>query len=242
MHRILREEITGAGRCAPTGNVIRFQLLLVVFMFVSGCAVVRTEATTRIALLAPFEGRYREIGYEALYAARLALQDSGRSDIDLLPIDDGGTPASAADRARALAQDPQITAVIAMGFAATETDTLAALNGLPAVVVGDWRTPSSDITEVARLNAPFTCGEVCALAQFPKLRRTLDGITIVTSARLPDADFQARYRASAEFAPAPGLIATLTYDAMNVLLGNAAGEQIPQRLVFDAAGQLIPAP
>ncbi len=42
-------------------------------MLLSACAVKRTPTIYRIALLAPFEGRYREIGYNALYAARMAF-------------------------------------------------------------------------------------------------------------------------------------------------------------------------
>ena len=44
-------------------------LLLGVF---AGCTG-QTEPPPVIALFAPFEGRYQEFGYDALYAARLAL-------------------------------------------------------------------------------------------------------------------------------------------------------------------------
>lgn len=211
------------------------------FIFsVLGCAVARTESTTRIALLAPFEGRYREMGYEALYAARLALQESGRTDVELLPIDDGGTPASAVDRARALAQDPQVIGALLLGFSATEPATIDALQAIPLVELGDWRTPTSDIMAVAQQNAPFTCGELCALMQFPKLRPTLAGITVVSSAHLPDEDFKNRYLASADFAPEPRLIAMLTYDALNTLLDRDEVQATEQRFEFDDDGQLKP--
>src|SRR5690349_2126250 len=44
--------------------------------FLSGCAITPHELTPRIALLAPFEGRYREVGYNAYYAVRLAFVDA----------------------------------------------------------------------------------------------------------------------------------------------------------------------
>ena len=59
-------------------------LLLGVF---AGCTG-QTEPPPVIALFAPFEGRYQEFGYDALYAARLALADQD-SVIDLVAYDDG---------------------------------------------------------------------------------------------------------------------------------------------------------
>ena len=61
-------------------------------LIMCGCAIVKAPITTRVALLAPFEGRYREVGYNALYAARLAFADSSIMSIELLAVDDGGTP------------------------------------------------------------------------------------------------------------------------------------------------------
>src|SRR4051794_35174325 len=90
--------------------------LLIFALFLSACGVMHTPIT-RIALLAPFEGRYREIGYNALYAARLALADAADPQIELLPIDAGGD--QAAERARALSLDPQVKTVILLGYEAT---------------------------------------------------------------------------------------------------------------------------
>lgn len=214
--------------------------LLVVTLLLAGCMTTAILVPTRIALLAPFEGRYREVGYNALYAAHLALQDTGDGAIELLPIDDGGTSASALDRARALALDPQVQVTLVMGYAATAPDTLNAFSDIPVLVVGDWgakpannrvfvlSNPRIDdlltiptrmkITAAARLDAPFVGGEILALAQFGKLRASLDGVTVVSSASLPDSAFAERYRASDQFAPEPGLLASLTYDAARMAL------------------------
>lgn len=209
-------------------------------IFLSACAIARTEPTTRIALLAPFEGRYREVGYEALYAARLAIQDSGRTDIELLPIDDGGTSASAADRASALKQDPQVIGAVTLGYAATDPDTQIAFGDLTVYVVGNWESPRISVTDAARQESPFQCNMVCTVTQFPKLRADLSGITVVANAELPNADFRERYLASAEFAPAPGLIAEGTYYVMSGILNDTPVAERPLlNYEFDAEGQLI---
>jgi len=82
-----------------------------------GCTT--TRPITSIGLLGPFEGRHRQQGYEALYAVRLALADSG-VDYHLLALDDGGTPASAQQRAAALALDQSVVHVLLVGELAND--------------------------------------------------------------------------------------------------------------------------
>lgn len=200
---------------------------------ITSCTNIPTP--TRIALLAPFEGRYREVGYDALYSARMAVQDAGTNFIELLPVEDGGSATSATTRAHALNIDPDVAAVLVLGYSATDAAVLAAFGDLPVLVVGDWgaqpvservyilTNPTirdqltipehTEITESAQLPAPFTGGEILALTQFGDLRPTLDGITILSSAALPDAQFAERYTTSDPFAPEPGLLASLSYDA-----------------------------
>jgi ABC-type branched-subunit amino acid transport system substrate-binding protein len=211
-------------------------------LMLAGCAA-QAAVPVRIALLAPFEGRYREVGYNALYAVRLALLDADTPAVELLAVDDGGSAASAADRARALALDPHTRVVIALGCAAAAAATQGAFGDLPVVVAGHWSGPVQpgvfvlasaaldsalttpacpSVTEAARLPTPLVGGEVFALAQFPRLRADLNGIVIASSAALPDAAFAARYRASDTFAPPPGLLASLTYDAARVAAQVAA--------------------
>ncbi len=209
-----------------------------IMLLVSACAPGPREIS-RIALLAPFEGRYREVGYNALYAAKLALQDT-YSSIELLPVDDGGTVGSAADRARALAGDPLVKAVVVLGYAATDADTQRAFGDLPVLVVGSWgakpetnnilvlSNPFVDemvtvfsragVTEAARFETPLSGGEVVALEQFTRLRPSLDGIRVLSSGGLPDAAFSERYAQAGLYVPAPGLLATLTYDAFGWLI------------------------
>ena len=212
--------------------------LCLICLLISACATVPTP--TRIALLAPFEGRYREVGYNALYAARLALSDANHTGVELLPVDGGGTVKTATDRAHALVADPQVALVLVMGYAATAPDTLDTFANMPVMVIGEWgaqpvgdrvfvlSNPNLDdlltipvrteITTAARLATPLTGSDILALEQFSKLRSSLDGITIVSSATLPDSEFREQYVSSDTFAPEPGLLASLTYDAVRVAI------------------------
>jgi hypothetical protein len=219
-------------------------------LLLTSCAIVHTPARVRIALFAPFEGRYREVGYNALYAARLALAESGADQADLLPVDDGGSLAPA--HAAALANDPLVLAAVVLGYDATTPETLAAFGDVPVVVVGDWGakplndhvfilsnpdidaqltvSPRISVTDAAAQPAPLVGGEVFALDGFAKLRDSLDGITILSSGTLPDADFTQRYKGSDPFAPEPGLLATKIYDATNVVAyAWAAGSRAAMR-------------
>lgn len=216
-------------------------LAIFVTLIVAGCGGNKTGTLMRVALLAPFEGRYREVGYNAYYAAKLALQDHDKQDIELVAVDDGGTVGSAVDRAQALAGDPPVKAVIALGYAATNEATQTAFRDLPVVVVGYWgakptvrnifilnnRTladiitlPDSarEITAAAQMDTPITGGDVLALKQFPLLNQNTETVTVISSGNLPDASFAARYLESATFTPQPGLLATLTYDATRLIL------------------------
>jgi ABC-type branched-subunit amino acid transport system substrate-binding protein len=113
-------------------------IFAVLIIILSGCMVFRGEQVRKIALLAPFEGRYREIGYDALYAVRLAIADSGITNIDLLAIDDGGSIKSAIDRAYAIRQDAAIEIVIALGSFATAPEVQVAYGDTPVIIVGHW--------------------------------------------------------------------------------------------------------
>ena len=70
--------------------------------------------TVKIGLVAPFEGRYRYVGYDVIYAARLALQEANRDGgvsgygVELVAYDDGAEPAMAVEQARKLDVDTQV--------------------------------------------------------------------------------------------------------------------------------------
>lgn len=223
-------------------RIWRFIFIPLLLILLSACAVVRAEQRVKIALFAPFEGRYREIGYNALYAARLGLSldqamrvfNGGPLNIDLMAVDDGGT--EAVNHARALAQDPLVMGVIALGYDATAPDVLAAFGDhLPVMIVGEWGAePTSDnvfilsnpdiqaqintparvsVTDAAALPTPLMGGDVLALEGFAELRESVDGVTVLSSGSLPSENLTQLYRDSDDFAPAPGLLASLTYSA-----------------------------
>lgn len=216
------------------------RVALLLLLLLSGCAISRPSTIVKIALLAPFEGRYREIGYDALYAARLALADSGYDYIDLLAIDDGGSIESAIDRAHAIRHDPQIALTLLLGLQATDSQVQAAFGQHPLLIVGHWNAqptgenvsilasreidsrlsqPQPDsMTLLTESDLPVVGSELFALKQIPMLYTDLSGITVLSSASLAEADFTPRYLASDNFVPQPGLLTTLTYDATRLAI------------------------
>jgi len=140
-----------------TFHALRFTLYA---LLLTSCSIIRvTQPVVKIGLVAPFEGEYRYVGYDAIYAARLAVRQanaaggaSGRA-VELVAYDDRGTVEGAITAARNLAQDPQVVAVI--GHFRDETTAAARpiyeQAGLPLVVAGtvegggdDWLCPLLD--------------------------------------------------------------------------------------------------
>lgn len=213
---------------------MRVKWILPVLLFsLIGCAVQPT-ALTKVALLAPFEGRYREIGYNALYAARMAVDDVDQPWIHLLAVDDGGSIASAVDRAHALAEDPAVRAVLLIGPYATDILVQEALGGVQAVIIGHWGAepgpntviltnpeiadistlpPQIGVVQAAEITGAVTGSDLLALTAYPILRQSAEDITIVSSGSLPGEIFAIQYQSIASFTPDPGLLATLVYDA-----------------------------
>ncbi len=97
--------------------ILSFSLSLCLSL--AGCNFLgSTQPVIKIGLVAPFEGRYRSIGYEAIYAARLAIREINANGglngyrIELVALDDRGDPDQASYAARKLTIDPQVIAVI----------------------------------------------------------------------------------------------------------------------------------
>lgn len=93
-----------------------------------GCA--SPKQTIKIALVAPFEGRDRQIGYDAFPAFRLALRDeieqggADRIEVAFIAYNDNGDEAFAERVARNVAIDGEVVAVIGH---LQPTTTLAAM-------------------------------------------------------------------------------------------------------------------
>ncbi|MGQ9803258.1 MAG: ABC transporter substrate-binding protein [Anaerolineae bacterium] len=79
-----------------------------------------TRPTVKIGLVAPFEGRYRSVGYGLFAAVRLALREANATggvgtppySVELVAYDDGADPEMARQQAEKLAVDPQVVVVI----------------------------------------------------------------------------------------------------------------------------------
>jgi len=125
-------------------------LLGCVLILASSCAspLVRFPETVlptvKIGLVAPFEGRYRYVGYDVIYAVRLALREVNASggvggySVELVAYDDAADPAMAVEQVRKLSVDPEVVA--ALGHFRPETTAVAlgvyAEEGMPVVVPG----------------------------------------------------------------------------------------------------------
>ncbi len=128
--------------------------------------------TVKIALVAPFEGRFAAVGYEAFPAMRIALREQiaaggiGGFQVEFVAYNDNADPVQAARMARNVVLDESVVAVI--GHYRLDT-TLAALAvytqaGLPLVAPG---VPADLLPEspvlfrmgapTARLRAPESC-------------------------------------------------------------------------------------
>ena len=87
-------------------------------IFAATACVPSTRPVVKIGLVAPFEGRYREIGEEIIYAVRLAVREANERggvsgySIELMAYDDMGDAALAEEQARKVATDPQVVGVI----------------------------------------------------------------------------------------------------------------------------------
>jgi ABC-type branched-subunit amino acid transport system substrate-binding protein len=84
----------------------------------------------KLGLVAPFEGRYRDVGYEVIYAVRLAVREANARGgvaghtVELVALDDSGDPVMAVEQAHKLALDPLVVGVV--GHWLDETTTAAA--------------------------------------------------------------------------------------------------------------------
>lgn len=210
----------------------------------TGCIATPAGGQTRrlIALIAPFEGRCREVGYQAFYAVQMAIAESGAGNRVTLLAQDSGGRSETVNRARAIVRDRRVIAVIVLGEAAARPDVLSAFANVPTLIVGSWgvtipaeadRYPLSErplvedeatIESLAVRDAPFVSDERVLSPCFSDLRDSVAGVSGISLATLPDADFIERYQEQSPFAPPPGIIASLTYEAAVIAVGAIGGD------------------
>lgn len=163
-------------RSKAQGPRLKVLLLVPCALLLAACLPV-TRPGVKIALVAPFEGRYRDVGYEVIYAARLAVREANANggvagySVELLALDDSGDPEMAVAQARKVAADPQVVSVIGHWLDATtlaaapEYDadgipllaTTASLH-LPAAAFRLWPTDAAlDAAMPDALHCPAPC-------------------------------------------------------------------------------------
>jgi len=174
--------------------LLTFYFLLFTLLLLTACASVRP--VVKIGLVAPFEGAQRELGYDAIYAARLAVREINEAGgingyrVALVALDDRGDAELAEETAVSLTVDPDVVAVIGHGVAETTAvaQPIYAEAGLPLLPLG---------------SPPFNPRENLLLP----------------------AEFNTAYNAVTPFEETAGPYAAVTYDAMQLLFhAMAAGE------------------
>lgn len=103
-------------------------LFWLVALLMSAC--VQAPPVVKVGLVGPFEGRQREVGYDVIYSARLAVREINSQGgivghrVALVALDDGGDPELARETAVSLTLDPAVIAVV--GHWQPETTAVAA--------------------------------------------------------------------------------------------------------------------
>ncbi|MFQ3646097.1 MAG: hypothetical protein SNJ80_04115 [Anaerolinea sp.] len=222
-------------------NIWRTAASLLLAALLGGCVFITTPpAALRVALLAPFEGEHRHIGYNALYAARLALSELPLR-YELLAVDDGGTTTSARERAAALRLDPSIVGVVVLGPFSTQPQVQAELTGRRVVIAGSWgAAPEGDhVAQLApsdALQLIASAGLANEIADFPQ---NPHGTQFISTGALPDEHYTARYRALSPFAPSPNSYATLVTDAVALLAASHQAGSDVRRTTYEGLNGLI---
>lgn len=230
-------------------SLVRAWALITACCWLAGaCAV--TRPTVKIGLAAPFEGRYRAVGYDVIYAVRLAVREANAAggvagySLELVALDDSGDPEQAVTQARKLAVDPQIVAVLGHWLDVTTVAAAPeyARAGLPLLATAAGPLPDG----VYRLWPAGAChlasGAGCVEALEDLRLRAAEGVTVTVPAPLPvdsrDPGFAERYQAISN-GVAPGFNAVLAYDAARVLIDalarDLAANKTPTRAGVGAA-------
>jgi branched-chain amino acid transport system substrate-binding protein len=118
---------------------------LLALVAVAACACgyrFSVRPTLKIGLVAPFEGLYRPLGYEALHAVQLAIEERNELGgveaylVELVALNDDQDPHWAAHRAREMTVDPDVMGVIGHLDDETTSAAIPAYEsaGLPLIV------------------------------------------------------------------------------------------------------------
>jgi ABC-type branched-subunit amino acid transport system substrate-binding protein len=199
-------------------------------LLLSACSP--TRPVVKIALVAPFEGRYRNMGYEVIYAVRLAVREANvlgvaGYSVELLALDDSGDPLMAAEQARKVAADPQVLGALGhwLGGATESAAPIYEAEGIPFLASGQASAVSGQ-RSAFWLGLPCPAEALCPESAEHLRQWAAEGQALAPDTRLifpaplpadsTDPDFAARYRALSNSAE-PSFNAVLAYDAANLL-------------------------
>lgn len=122
--------------------VAKALLVLLVALSAAGCASV--DPVVKIGLVAPFEGRDRHVGYDAIYSVRMAVREINAAGgvaghrVSLVALDDRGDPELARQAAASLAIDPGVIAVVGhyLPESTAAAEAIYRENGVPLLPLG----------------------------------------------------------------------------------------------------------
>jgi len=191
-----------------TGITPRYWLLATCTLLLAACTFPGSvKPTVKIGLAAPFEGLYRDLGYEALHAVRLAVRQRNEAGgvgdrylVEFVALNDFNEPVEAVQQAREMIADPGVLGVL-----------------------GGWSaaTARAAAPEYGRLGLAFLSPETDWSTDYAAARQAPD-----------DPAFVAAYQEVSGGAP-PGAVAAWAYAAANHLLdavdATARAEGAPTR-------------
>ena len=105
------------GKGRPS-QIVRSSLLAAACLVLAACCP-SVKPTVKIGLSAPFEGRHRDLGYEVLYAVRLAVRErndiggvGGCALVEMVALNDFNESQEAVEQAYKMHSDPDMMAVL----------------------------------------------------------------------------------------------------------------------------------
>ncbi|MBL8094995.1 MAG: ABC transporter substrate-binding protein [Anaerolineales bacterium] len=212
--------------------------LLPVLLFLgvlSACTV--TRPTVKIGLVAPFEGAYRSLGYDVIWAVRLAVREANTEQsipgygLELVALDDMGDADRAREQAAKLAADPQVVAVL--GHWRSGTTAAAAPDyataGLPLLATGGVEPDPTEARYAlwGRADCLLRGGRGCIVWLGGEDTQSVCALAPL-SPDSTDAGFSDRYRALSGGVE-PTFASVAAYDATRALIAAIAQADAPTR-------------
>ncbi len=175
-------------------------ILLVLLLLTAACRPQGAPEVVKLGLIAPFEGPSRPLGYDTLAAVRFRLQQwnesSAEPKVELVALNDDGSPDLAARLPAQLAVDPEVlvalgppqgqTALAAVQSFQTQALPVISLAPLPEAVGAGVAPYAGTVEEVQRSLAQRASGAIAAW-QAPITTTTLwlgDPLTLAEERRL----------------------------------------------------------